>query len=50
MADSEGKAIKNELMTRAGDGDLAPAAIAPAPEIARIGRGRFAKTNPSEVG
>merc|ERR1711937_815898 len=49
MADSEGKAIKNELMTRAGDGDLAPAAIAPAPEIARIGRGRFAKTNPSEV-
>jgi len=55
MADSEGKAIKNELLTRAGDNnteivpmdeDEPPREL---PDIARVGAGRFAKTNPSEV-
>lgn len=56
MADSEGKAIKNELLTRAGDGDshVVPCEalqeqMSDLPDIARVGAGRFAKTNPTDV-
>lgn len=55
MADSEGKAIKNELLTRAGDSEIIPSHThedeppREMPDIARVGAGRFAKTNPSEV-
>ncbi|CBY16117.1 unnamed protein product, partial [Oikopleura dioica] len=46
MADSEGKAIKNELLSRAGDEDINQ--LAPE-EFARVGRGKFAKTDPNMI-
>lgn len=46
MADSEGKAIKNELLARAGDPDIEN--LAPE-EFARVGRGRFAMTDPNAI-
>ena len=46
MADSEGKAIKNELLSRAGDEDINQ--LAPE-EFARVGRGKFAKTDPNAI-
>ena len=49
MADSEGKAIKNELLTRAESNDIAVPSVAEVPDIARVGLGRFARTNPTDV-
>ena len=46
MADSEGKAIKNEMLFRAGDTDINR--LAPE-EFARVGLGKFAKTDPNMI-